>query len=190
MTCGSPIRPGQVYPPSTACRFRCVRARKSPSSVRRAPARARSFICCCASTIRSAGTIALDGVRLPDLDPSELRRRIALVPQDSVMFAASVRDNIRFGRPDASDAEVGARCRSRPCRWLHRCAAARVSIRRPASAASHCRAASASASPSRARSCATRRCLLLDEATSSLDAESETQVAAALADLMRSAPRS
>ena len=54
----------------------------------------------------TAGRITLDGVGLADLDPAKLRARIALVPQDSVMFANSVRDNIRFGRPDASDAEV------------------------------------------------------------------------------------
>jgi ATP-binding cassette, subfamily B, bacterial len=54
----------------------------------------------------TGGTITLDGVRLQDLDPAELRARMALVPQDSVMFATSVRDNIRFGRPDASDADV------------------------------------------------------------------------------------
>src|SRR5208282_3861033 len=54
----------------------------------------------------AAGTIRFDGVPIADVDPRELRRRIALVPQDSVMFATSVRDNIRFGRPDATDAEV------------------------------------------------------------------------------------
>jgi ATP-binding cassette subfamily B protein len=53
-----------------------------------------------------SGTVSLDGVKLPDADPASVRRRIALVPQDSVVFAASVRDNIRFGRPDASDADV------------------------------------------------------------------------------------
>ena len=52
------------------------------------------------------GSVTLDGMRLADLDPADLRARIALVPQDSVMFASSVGDNIRFGRPDASDAEV------------------------------------------------------------------------------------
>jgi ATP-binding cassette subfamily B protein len=53
-----------------------------------------------------SGRIALDGMRLADLDPADLRSRIALVPQDSVMFATSVGDNIRFGRPQASDADV------------------------------------------------------------------------------------
>src|SRR4029450_11681614 len=54
----------------------------------------------------SSGVITFDGVPLVDADPLELRRRIALVPQDAVVFAASLRDNIRFGRPDASDADV------------------------------------------------------------------------------------
>src|SRR5215471_12026425 len=54
----------------------------------------------------SSGAIKLDGVPLAAVDPLALRRRIALVPQDAVVFAASIRDNIRFGRPDASDAEV------------------------------------------------------------------------------------
>ena len=53
-----------------------------------------------------SGTITFDGVPLRDADPFALRRHIALVPQDAVVFAASVADNIRFGRPDASDAEV------------------------------------------------------------------------------------
>jgi ATP-binding cassette subfamily B protein len=53
-----------------------------------------------------SGAVSFDGVRLPDADPAALRSRIALVPQDSVVFAASVRENIRFGRPDATDAEV------------------------------------------------------------------------------------
>src|SRR5690606_15708609 len=45
-----------------------------------------------------SGQVNLDGVRLTDADPAEVRARIALVPQDAVVFAASVRENIRFGR--------------------------------------------------------------------------------------------
>ena len=97
---------------------------------------------------------------------------------------ASVRDNIRFGRPDASDAEV-ARAAEHAHAASFIAALPRAWTRQSASAASRCQAGSGSASPSRAPSCATRRLLLLDEATSSLDAESETQVAAALAELMR-----
>ena len=54
------------------------------------------------------GTIALDGVPLRDMARDAFRRHIALVPQDPVIFAASVRENIRFGRPGASDADIEA----------------------------------------------------------------------------------
>ena len=54
----------------------------------------------------SSGVISYDGVPIREADPQAVRSHIALVPQDSVVFAASARDNIRFGRPEASDAEV------------------------------------------------------------------------------------
>ena len=53
-----------------------------------------------------AGRILLDGVDLRDMNRDAFRKHFALVPQDSVIFAGSARDNIRFGRPEASDAEV------------------------------------------------------------------------------------
>ena len=133
---------------------------------------------------RFSGAVILDGVKLPDLDPGALRGRIALVPQDSVMFATSVRDNIRFGRPDATDAEV-----SRAADLAHAggfIAALPQGFDTPAgergitlSGGQRQRIAIARAILRDAP------LLLLDEATSSLDAESETQVAAALAELMR-----
>ena len=52
------------------------------------------------------GRVTIDGIALTDMARAEFRRQIALVPQDAVIFAASAADNIRFGRPDASDAEV------------------------------------------------------------------------------------
>ncbi len=55
-----------------------------------------------------SGSVRLDGVDLRNVMRSEARERIAFVPQDPVIFAASARENIRFGRPDASDAEVEA----------------------------------------------------------------------------------
>ena len=54
------------------------------------------------------GSVTLDGVDLRDMARDVFRRSIALVPQDPVIFAASAADNIRFGRPDATDAEVRA----------------------------------------------------------------------------------
>jgi ATP-binding cassette subfamily B protein len=132
----------------------------------------------------TAGRITLDGVRLADLDPAQLRARIALVPQDSVMFATTVRDNIRFGRPDASDAEV-----ARAAELAH---AGAFIAALPQGFDTGVGERGVMLSGGQRQRIAIARAilrdaplLLLDEATSSLDAESETQIAAALADLMR-----
>ena len=53
-----------------------------------------------------AGTITFDGADLAQLDPTDLRSHIAVVAQDSVIFSGTLADNIRYGRPDASDADV------------------------------------------------------------------------------------
>ena len=55
-----------------------------------------------------AGTIRLDGVDIRDADPVEVRRRLGLVSQDPVVFSANAWENIRYGRPEATDAEVRA----------------------------------------------------------------------------------
>jgi ATP-binding cassette subfamily B protein len=60
----------------------------------------------------TAGRILLDGIDLRAMARSDFRRAIALVPQDPVIFATSARENIRFGRPDATDAEVEAAARA------------------------------------------------------------------------------
>jgi ATP-binding cassette subfamily B protein len=59
-----------------------------------------------------AGRITLDGVALPEMARHAFRRSLSLVPQEPVIFAASARENIRFGRPDASDAEIKAAARA------------------------------------------------------------------------------
>jgi ATP-binding cassette subfamily B protein len=131
-----------------------------------------------------SGFITFDGVRLTDLDPNALRLRIALVPQDSVMFATTVRENIRFGRPDATDAEVAHAAELAHAGGF--IAALPQGFDTPAG-----ERGIALSGGQRQRIAIARAILrdapllLLDEATSSLDAESETQVAAALADLMR-----
>ena len=56
----------------------------------------------------TSGTVRIDGQDLRDLDRADFRQHIALVPQEPVIFAASARDNIRFGRQDASDADIEA----------------------------------------------------------------------------------
>jgi ATP-binding cassette, subfamily B, bacterial len=59
-----------------------------------------------------SGTIRLDGIALPDMARTDFRASIAMVPQDPVIFATSARENIRFGRPDATDAAVEAAARA------------------------------------------------------------------------------
>jgi ATP-binding cassette subfamily B protein len=132
----------------------------------------------------SSGSITLDGVELRDADPRAVRRRIALVPQDPVIFAASVADNVRYGRPEASDAEVRAACDA---------AYANEFIDRlPEGVNSFLgeRGVRLSGGQRQRLSIARalladRALLLLDEATSSLDAESESYVQKALERLMR-----
>ncbi|MEZ5763826.1 MAG: ABC transporter transmembrane domain-containing protein [Xanthobacteraceae bacterium] len=132
----------------------------------------------------ASGTIALDGVPLREADPQELRRRIALVPQDSVIFAASARDNIAFGRPDASEADI-----ARAADLAH----ATEFIRRlPQGFETSLGERGVTLSGGQRQRIAIARAilrdapvLLLDEATSALDAESETLVQTALEELMR-----
>src|SRR5262249_43209168 len=54
------------------------------------------------------GCLLFDGVDIATADPAELRRRIGLVPQEPVIFSSTAAENIRYGRPEASDAEVRA----------------------------------------------------------------------------------
>jgi ATP-binding cassette subfamily B protein len=131
-----------------------------------------------------AGCITFDGVELRDVDPAALRARIALVPQDSVMFATTVGDNIRFGRPDASATEV-----ARAAELAH---AGDFIGALPRGMDTPVGERGVTLSGGQRQRIAIARAilrnaplLLLDEATSSLDAESETQIAAALAGLMQ-----
>ena len=130
-----------------------------------------------------SGVVTFDGVRLADADPAELRRHIALVPQDSAIFAMSVRDNIRFGRPDASDAEIE--------RAAEDAAAATFIREMPQGYDTPVGERGVTLSGGQRQRIAIARAilreaplLLLDEATSSLDAESETLVQTALTRLM------
>src|SRR6516162_2684355 len=131
-----------------------------------------------------SGTISFDGVPVRQADPREVRKQIALVPQDSVVFATSARENIRFGRPEASDAEV-----ERAADLAH----ATEFIRRlPDGFEAQLGERGVTLSGGQRQRIAIARAilrdaplLLLDEATSSLDAESETLVQTALEELMR-----
>ena len=126
-----------------------------------------------------AGSLTFDGIDLRDVDPVDLRKRIGLVPQEPMIFSANAWDNIRYGRPEASDDEVRAAAETAAATDFleklpdgfdtflgekgvrlsggqrQRIAIARAVLRDPT-------------------------LLLLDEATSSLDAESERLVQEAL----------
>jgi ATP-binding cassette subfamily B protein len=132
----------------------------------------------------ASGTISFDGVPIGAADPRELRSRIALVPQDSVVFAATARENIRFGRPDATDAEV-----EQAADLAH---ATEFIRRMPDGFEAQLGERGVTLSGGQRQRIAIARAilrdaplLLLDEATSSLDAESETLVQTALEELMR-----
>jgi ATP-binding cassette subfamily B protein len=126
-----------------------------------------------------SGRITLDGIDLRDLARDAFRRQIALVPQDPVIFAASARENIRFGRPEATDAEIERAARA---------AAAHDFIAAlPEGYDSYLGERGVMLSGGQKQRIAIARAilraapvLLLDEATSALDAESEHAVQAAV----------
>jgi ATP-binding cassette, subfamily B, bacterial len=129
------------------------------------------------------GAIRLDGIDIRDLALAELRRAMAIVPQEPVLFTASVAENIRYGRPDASDTEV---------REAAAAASALAFIEAlPQGFATHLGTRGVRLSGGQRQRIAVARALLcdprvllLDEATSALDAESELAVQQALDRIM------
>jgi len=131
----------------------------------------------------TAGAISLDGVGLRDAAPTDLRARLGLVAQSPVIFGADAWENIRYGRPDASDAEVRAAATA--------AAATEFLDRLPDGFSTFLGTRGVRLSGGQAQRIAIARAilrnpsvLLLDEATSALDAESERAVQAALEVLM------
>ena len=131
-----------------------------------------------------SGTVRVDGVALTQADPAEVRKRIAVVPQETVIFATSARENLRYGRPDADDAAIWAAAESAN--------AQRFLSDLPQGLATFLGEGGARLSGGQRQRLAIARALLrdapillLDEATSALDAESERLVQIALERLMR-----
>ncbi len=129
------------------------------------------------------GTIRLDGVALTMADPADIRQRIALVPQDGVLFSANARDNLRYGKWDASDAEIWEAARAANAEGFLR--------RLPNGLDTYLGEGGTQLSGGQQQRVAIARALLrdapillLDEATSALDAESEQLVQQALEQLM------
>jgi len=125
------------------------------------------------------GAVAVDGVRVQDAALADLRGRVGIVPQDSTIFSANALENIRYGRPQASDAEVHAAARAA---FAHDFITAL-----PEGYATFLGERGVRLSGGQRQRIAIARAmlknpplLLLDEATSALDAESERMVQAAL----------
>ena len=131
-----------------------------------------------------SGRVLIDDKRLADLRPEDIRAQIGLVPQETVLFGASARENIRYGRPAATDAEIEAAAVA---------AAADEFLRKlPQGYDTFLGERGTRLSGGQRQRIALARAilkdppiLLLDEATSSLDAESERLVQEALEKLMR-----
>jgi ATP-binding cassette subfamily B protein len=129
------------------------------------------------------GHITFDGIDLADIDPTDLRRQIAVVSQDSVIFSGSIADNIRYGRPGASDEDVHAAAQA--------AAATEFIDRLPLKFETTVGERGVTLSGGQRQRLAIARAilrdaplLLLDEATSALDAENERLVQQGLDNLM------
>jgi len=129
------------------------------------------------------GRVLLDGVDLRDADPADVRQRIAMVPQDTVMFAASARDNLRYGNWNASEDELWRAARDANAEEFLRSLSNGLDT--------YMGEGGARLSGGQRQRIAIARALLrdaplllLDEATSALDAESERLVQDALDRLM------
>ncbi len=131
-----------------------------------------------------AGTIRVDGVDIRSLDPRALRSAIAVVPQEPVIFAASVFDNLRYGRPEATRAEAERACEQAfALEFIERLP---QKLDTPLGERGVTLSGGQRQRLSIARALlADRPILLLDEATSSLDAASERMVQQALEALER-----
>ena len=129
------------------------------------------------------GAVRIDGVDVRRADPREVRRRVAVVPQDPVIFATTVLENVRYGRLEATDAEVRDACEA--------AFATEFIAQLPESFESNLGERGVRLSGGQRQRLAIARAiladrpiLLLDEATSALDAESERVVQRALERLM------
>ncbi|HTI86014.1 MAG TPA: ABC transporter transmembrane domain-containing protein [Alphaproteobacteria bacterium] len=130
------------------------------------------------------GRVVIDGVDIAKADPGEARTRMALVPQDTVIFGDTARENVRYGRPEASDADIRAAAEAAQ--------AAEFIDRLPNGYDTYVGERGVALSGGQRQRVAIARAilrdapiLLLDEATSALDAESERLVQKALETLMR-----
>ncbi len=126
------------------------------------------------------GSVSLDGVDLKDADPADVRQRIAMVPQEVVIFAASARDNLRYGNWDASEDEIWEAARDANAETFLRALPEGLDTFMGEGGARLSGGQRQRIAIARALLRRNAPLLLLDEATSALDAESERLVQEAL----------
>ncbi len=131
-----------------------------------------------------AGKVTMDGVDLTQADPADVRQRIAMVPQDTVIFAASARDNLRYGQWDADDDAIWAAARDANAETFLRALPEGLDTFMGEGGARLSGGQRQRIAIARALLRRDAPLLLLDEATSALDAESEKAVQDALERLM------
>ena len=132
----------------------------------------------------AAGRVLIDGIDVRSLQQDTLHSHIGIVPQETILFSGSVRDNIRYGRPDASDADVSAAAQAAQAHDFI--------LQLPQGYDTHVEERGVNLSGGQkqriaiARALLTRpKILILDDSTSAVDVETETKIQAALDELMR-----
>ncbi|WP_327125176.1 ABC transporter ATP-binding protein [Nitrincola sp. A-D6] len=130
------------------------------------------------------GEICLDGINIKELDPQALRSCMALVAQETILFTGTVEENLRFGRPDATEAElIEAASQAQAWEFIQRLP---LGLKTPLGSGGIQLSGGQRQRMAIARALLRDpRVLLLDEATSALDAQSEQLVQAALDQLMQ-----
>ena len=132
----------------------------------------------------SSGQVLIDGINVCDLKQNSLLAQVGIVPQETILFSGTVRDNIRYGRPDASQEEVIAAAKAAQ--------AHEFILNLPQGYDTHVEERGANLSGGQKQRIAIARALImqpkiliLDDSTSSVDIETETKIQTALAAIMR-----
>ena len=131
-----------------------------------------------------AGSLRVDGVDVRDWDRAELRRQFAMVLQDTWLFNGTIRENIRYGRPDATDAEVEAAAKAARCDHFIRTLAGGYDFQVNEEGTNLSQGQRQLVTIARAV-LADRPALILDEATSNVDTRTEELIQRAMDELMR-----